>query len=87
MLFPAPADGASLGVAVGSIAIPIGLSMPLKLGLAGGASTDTPALAYANSVANNPTNTLPASSYATVYPLTVILRVFTAQIMVVMATF
>lgn len=55
------------------------------MGLAGGASTDTPALAYANSVANNPANSLPASSYATVYPLTVFMRIFTAQIMVMVA--
>lgn len=55
------------------------------MGLAGGASTDTPALAYANSVANNPANNLPASSYATVYPLTVFMRIFTAQMMVMVA--
>lgn len=55
------------------------------MGLAGGATTDTPALAYANSVANNPGNNLPASSYATVYPLTVFMRVFTAQMMVMIA--
>lgn len=55
------------------------------MGLAGGASTDTPALAYANSVANNPTNSLPASGYATVYPLTVFMRIFTAQMMVMIA--
>lgn len=55
------------------------------MGLAGGASTDTPALAYANSVANNPANSLPASSYATVYPLTVFMRIFTAQMMVMVA--
>jgi len=77
--------GMCLGVAVGSIAIPVGLSVPMKLGLAGGASTDTPALAYANSVANNPANSLPASSYATVYPLTVFMRIFTAQMMVMVA--
>lgn len=55
------------------------------MGLAGGATTDTPALAYANSVANNPNNTLPASSYATVYPLTVFMRIFTAQMLVMLA--
>ncbi len=55
------------------------------MGLAGGATTDTPALAYANSVANNPDNNLPASSYATVYPLTVFMRVFTAQMLVMIA--
>lgn len=55
------------------------------MGLAGGASTDTPALAYANSVANNPANSMPASSYATVYPLTVFMRIFTAQMMVMIA--
>ena len=55
------------------------------MGLAGGASTDTPALAYANSEANNPANSMPASSYATVYPLTVFMRIFTAQMMVMVA--
>lgn len=55
------------------------------MGLAGGATTDTPALAYANSIANNPDNNMPASSYASVYPLTVFMRVFTAQMMVMIA--
>lgn len=55
------------------------------MGLTGGATTDTPALAYANSVANDPSNNLPASSYATVYPLTVFMRVFTAQMLVMIA--
>ena len=55
------------------------------MGLAGGATTDTPALAYANSVANNPSNCLPSASYAAVYPLTVFMRIFTAQVMVMMA--
>lgn len=56
------------------------------MGLTGGATTDTPALAYANSIANDPTNNLPASSYATVYPLTVFMRVLTAQMLVMVAT-
>lgn len=57
----------------------------ILMGLTGGATTDTPALAYANSIANNPSNNLPASSYATVYPLTVFMRVFTAQMLVMFA--
>lgn len=56
------------------------------MGLTGGATTDTPALAYANSIANDTTNNLPASSYATVYPLTVFMRVLTAQMLVMVAT-
>lgn len=55
------------------------------MGLAGGASTNTPALAFANTVADNPDNNLPASSYATVYPLTVFMRIFSAQMMVLIA--
>jgi len=48
------------------------------MGLMAGAMTDPPALAYANTVA---TNDRAAVSYATVYPLTMFLRIFTAQIL------
>ena len=49
------------------------------MGLLSGASTDPPALAYANRVANNDA---PAVAYSTVYPLTMFLRVVTAQILI-----
>jgi len=49
------------------------------IGLMAGSTTDPPALAYSNSTAGND---LPAVSYATVYPLTMFLRVLTAQLMI-----
>jgi len=49
------------------------------LGLIAGSTTDPPALAYANSTSGND---MPAVSYATVYPLTMFLRVLTAQLLV-----
>lgn len=52
------------------------------MGLMSGAMTDPPALAYANSVS---TNDRSAVAYATVYPLTMFLRIFTAQILALIA--
>ena len=49
------------------------------IGLLAGSTTDPPALAYANATAGNDA---PAVSYATVYPLTMFLRVLTAQLMI-----
>ncbi|MCH4156141.1 MAG: putative transporter [Muribaculaceae bacterium] len=49
------------------------------LGLISGSTTDPPALAYANKTANNDA---PAVAYSTVYPLTMFLRVITAQILI-----
>ena len=49
------------------------------MGLLAGSCTDPPALAFANSSAKND---LPAVSYATVYPLTMFLRVLTAQLLI-----
>ena len=49
------------------------------MGLAAGATTDPPALAYANKTAGNDA---PAVAYSTVYPLTMFLRVITAQLLV-----
>lgn len=49
------------------------------MGLIAGSNTDPPALAYANKVANNDA---PAVAYSTVYPLTMFLRVLTAQLMI-----
>ena len=52
------------------------------MGLIGGATTDTPALAYANNIAAEHAEGLPAAAYAAVYPLTVFLRIVTAQLFV-----
>lgn len=49
------------------------------IGLMAGSTTDPPALAYSNAIAGND---LPAVSYATVYPLTMFLRVLMAQLMI-----
>lgn len=48
-------------------------------GLIAGSMTDPPALAYANTVAGND---LPSVGYATVYPLTMFLRILTAQLLI-----
>jgi putative transport protein len=48
-------------------------------GLLAGSMTDPPALAFANSIA---TSDAPSISYVTVYPLVMLLRVFSAQILV-----
>ena len=50
-------------------------------GLLSGSTTDPPALAYAGSLAGND---LPAVSYATVYPLTMFLRVLSAQLLILL---
>lgn len=49
------------------------------MGLIAGSTTDPPALAYSNMTAGNDA---PAVGYATVYPLTMFLRVLTAQLMI-----
>lgn len=49
------------------------------MGLIAGSMTDPPALAYSNDMAGND---LPSVGYATVYPLTMFLRVLTAQLFV-----
>lgn len=48
-------------------------------GLLAGSMTDPPALAFANSVAQNEA---PAIAYATVYPLVMFLRIFIAQLLI-----
>ncbi len=48
-------------------------------GMISGSMTDPPALAFSNSTAGND---IPAVSYATVYPLTMFLRVITAQLLI-----
>lgn len=49
------------------------------MGLIAGSTTDPPALAYSNATAGNDA---PAVGYATVYPLTMFLRVLTAQLII-----
>lgn len=49
------------------------------MGLMSGSYTDPPALAYSNKIANNDA---PAVAYSTVYPLTMFMRVITAQLVV-----
>ena len=48
-------------------------------GMIAGTYTDPPALAYANSICSKEA---PALGYSTVYPLSMFLRIFTAQIIV-----
>jgi putative transport protein len=50
------------------------------MGLLAGSTTNPPALAYSNSTAGNDT---PTVGYATVYPLTMFLRVLAAQLLIV----
>lgn len=50
-------------------------------GLLAGASTDPPALAFALKIAGNDT---PSATYATVYPLTMILRIIGAQLLILL---
>lgn len=52
-------------------------------GLLAGASTDPPALAFALKIAGND---VPSANYATVYPLTMILRIVVAQLLILMFT-
>ena len=49
------------------------------MGMLAGTCTDPPALAYANSICSKEA---PAVGYSTVYPLSMFLRIFTAQIIV-----
>lgn len=50
------------------------------IGVISGASTNPPALAYSNNLSPND---LPAVGYSTVYPLTMFLRVLTAQLLII----
>ena len=49
------------------------------MGLIAGATTDPPALAYSTSTANND---IPSVAYSTVYPLSMFLRIITAQMLI-----
>jgi len=51
------------------------------IGIIAGSTTDPPALAFANATTGN---SAPAVAYATVYPLTMFLRVLTAQMMILL---
>ncbi|WP_085535538.1 putative transporter [Massilibacteroides vaginae] len=51
------------------------------MGLIAGSTTDPPALAYSNATAGNDA---PSVSYATVYPLTMFMRVLTAQLLILL---
>lgn len=51
------------------------------MGLLSGSTTDPPALAFANASAGND---MPAVGYATVYPLTMFLRVLSAQLLILL---
>lgn len=51
------------------------------MGLLAGSTTDPPALAYSNTAAENDA---PAVAYATVYPLTMFLRVLCAQLLILL---
>jgi len=53
----------------------------LIMGLLAGATTDPPALAYSTATANND---IPSVGYSTVYPLSMFLRIITAQILILM---
>lgn len=89
------ADGSGLGWIAMGLAITI---IPLLLvgfiahkffrktyfeicGLLAGASTDPPALAFATRLAGND---IPSVTYATVYPLTMILRIVAAQLLILL---
>ena len=52
------------------------------MGLVAGATTDPPALGYANNTAGNDA---PAVAYATVYPLTMFMRVLIAELIIIFA--
>jgi putative transport protein len=50
-------------------------------GLLSGSMTDPPALAFANTINNSDA---PSVAYATVYPLTMLLRIILAQLIVLL---
>ena len=51
------------------------------MGLIAGATTDPPALAFANQTSGNDA---PAIGYSTVYPLSMFLRILTAQLIILL---
>ena len=59
----------------------IKLNYCILMGLIAGATTDPPALAFANQTAGNDA---PAVGYSTVYPLSMFLRILTAQLIILL---
>jgi putative transport protein len=53
----------------------------MLMGLMSGATTDPPALAYSTATVNND---IPSVGYSTVYPLSMFLRIITAQVLILM---
>ncbi|MCQ2257414.1 MAG: putative transporter [Bacteroidaceae bacterium] len=53
----------------------------LLMGIMSGATTDPPALAFSSATANNG---IPSVGYSTVYPLSMFLRIITAQVIILM---
>ena len=51
------------------------------IGLIAGSNTDPPALAYSNQISGNDA---PAVGYSTVYPLSMFLRILTAQLLILL---
>jgi putative transport protein len=70
-----------------------GETLDVMAGVYSGAISSTPGMSAAQQAVSSTgigssdviANSLPASSYATVYPLTVFMRIFTAQMMVMVA--
>ena len=53
----------------------------LLMGIISGATTDPPALAFSQATANNG---IPSVGYSTVYPLSMFLRIITAQVIILL---
>lgn len=69
-------------VAMGMYArIKWGMNYFLLMGIMSGATTDPPALAFSTATANNG---IPSVGYSTVYPLSMFLRIITAQIIILL---
>jgi putative transport protein len=67
---------------VGAIAVGVlRINYLSAVGVLAGSMTDPPALAFANSLTST---AAPALSYAAVYPLTMVLRVLAAQVLVLL---
>ena len=58
-----------------------GMNYFLLMGIMSGATTDPPALAFSTSNANNG---IPSVGYSTVYPLSMFLRIITAQVIILL---
>ena len=76
-IFPMPVLMVATYNEDGSVSIPEVLRP--YMGMLAGTYTDPPALAYANASCSKEA---PAVGYSTVYPLSMFLRIFTAQIVV-----